>query len=296
MSYPLVSVVIPCYNHELFIQESIQSVIDQTYENIELIIIDDGSKDNSVLKILEMIRICQQRFVRFEFRSRPNQGLSSTLNEAASWCQGKYFSALASDDQILEDKTAIQVSFLEDNDDISAVFGGVKLVDNNNLELCKWVTEERLYGFKEIIMHEHVLPAPTQMVRLELIRKIGGYNSNLLIEDWYMWLKLSQNGKIFYLSQIFALYRQHDSNISKNLTKIHQGRLDVLDCFKDHPSYKKAIKKVKWLNVQDKLIVNKNPIYFLILLMINPKKTAIKSIGYCEKRLIKLFGAIVDKG
>ena len=94
---PLVSVVIPCYNHESFVQDSIQSVIDQTYQNIELIIIDDGSKDGSVEKIKEMIPACQERFIRFEFRHRPNKGLSATLNEALEWCEGEFFSPLASD-------------------------------------------------------------------------------------------------------------------------------------------------------------------------------------------------------
>ena len=70
----LVSVVIPCYNHEKFIQDCIQSVIDQTYQNIELIIIDDGSKDSSVEIIEKMLPACEQRFVRFEFRNRPNKG------------------------------------------------------------------------------------------------------------------------------------------------------------------------------------------------------------------------------
>ena len=64
---PLVSIVIPCYNHENFVQDCIQSVIDQTYQNIELIIIDDGSKDNSILKILDMVDLCKSRFVNFEF-------------------------------------------------------------------------------------------------------------------------------------------------------------------------------------------------------------------------------------
>ena len=94
---PLVSVVIPCYNHEKFVQDCIQSVIDQTYPNIELIIIDDGSKDGSVEKIQEMIVACEQRFTRFEFRHRQNKGLSATLNEALEWCNGVYLSAIASD-------------------------------------------------------------------------------------------------------------------------------------------------------------------------------------------------------
>lgn len=67
---PLVSVVIPCYSHGNFVQDCIQSVISQTYQNIELIIIDDGSKDNSISKIEEMIEKCEKRFVRFEFRHR----------------------------------------------------------------------------------------------------------------------------------------------------------------------------------------------------------------------------------
>lgn len=284
-SQPLVSVVIPSYNHEQFVQDSIQSVIDQTYENIELIIIDDGSKDGSLEKIQKMVDICEQRFARFEFRHRANIGLSATLNEALEWCEGKYFSPIASDDIMLKDKTATQVSFLEQNDDTAAVFGGVKLIDNNNMELNERVTEERSYSFKEIIMHEHDLPAPTQMARLELIKKIGGYESNLFIEDWYMWLKLSQNGRIFYLSQIFTLYRQHDSNISKNLTKIHQGRFDVLNNFKDSNYYKASLKNIKWINMHENFIKNKDSKNLVMMFSIDFVKTSRKILYQLKKRL-----------
>ena len=286
---PLVSVVIPCYNHEQFVQDSIQSVIDQTYENIELIIIDDGSTDNSVSKIQEMVVICEQRFVNFEFRSRLNVGLSATLNESLEWCRGKYYSAIASDDEMLNEKTTIQVSFLEKNLDCVAVFGGVKIINNNKEIINEQLNRDKQYSFKEIIMHEHDLPAPTQMIRLIAVKKVGGYDARLYIEDWYMWLKLTERGNIFYISEVFALYRQHDNNISHNLTKMHQGRFEVIECFRGYPSYKKAIKNVKWLNAQDKLIISKNPIYFLKLFKINPKKVTVKSYENCKKRLIKLF-------
>ena len=69
---PLVTVMIPCYNHEKYIKESIQSVIDQTYSRLELIVIDDGSKDNSVQKIEEMRLACEQRFEFFKFIFREN--------------------------------------------------------------------------------------------------------------------------------------------------------------------------------------------------------------------------------
>ncbi|HCJ7896604.1 TPA: glycosyltransferase family 2 protein, partial [Acinetobacter baumannii] len=123
---PLVSIIIPCYNHANFVQDCIQSVIAQTYQNIELIIIDDGSKDETVEKIQKLVTQCTERFVKFEFRHRPNKGLSATLNEALEWCQGEYFSAIASDDMMLNDKIEIQIDFLKNSIDstIVGVFGG----------------------------------------------------------------------------------------------------------------------------------------------------------------------------
>ncbi len=247
---PLVSVFIPCYNHDEFVQESIQSVIDQTYDNIELIIIDDGSKDDSVAKIKAMSAACKQRFVRFEFRYRENKGLSSTLNEALAWCTGEYFAPLASDDMILQDKTSTQVAFLEANTDILAVCGAAILIDKNKEPLPVKEKPERTYDFESIIMHKFYLPAATQMIRSEAVRQVGGFNPSIVLEDWYMWLKLSEIGHIHYLPQVFAVYRQHDHNFSKNSEKMWQGRIEVLNCFKHSKYYTKAIRRVEWLNAR----------------------------------------------
>ena len=251
-SKPLVSIVIPCYNHEKFVKDTIQSVIDQTYLNIELIIIDDGSTDSSVSIIEEMIEQCEQRFVRFKFKNRSNKGLSATLNEAIIWCEGEYYSALASDDIIFKDKTQIQVELLSENKNIVAVHGGVILINDNNEEGDTWISETRVYSFKDIILHEHNLPAPTQMARLESIKKAGCYDPNIIIEDWYMLLKLSEFGDILYIDHFFAYYRQHDSNMSKNMLKIHQGRLEVIACFKNSKHYQKAFHNIKWINANEK--------------------------------------------
>ena len=129
---PLVSVVIPCYNHEQFVQDCIQSVIDQTYENIELIIIDDGSKDNSIQKIQEKITVCEKRFVNFKFIYRKNKGLCATLNEAILLCSGKYLSLIASDDQMLPEKTSIQVEYMNSDSNIIAHMGGVYWIDEDS--------------------------------------------------------------------------------------------------------------------------------------------------------------------
>lgn len=251
---PLVSVVIPCYNHENFVQDCIQSVIDQTYENIELIIIDDGSNDNSVHKIQEITSLCEERFVRFEFRHRPNKGLCNTLNEALEWCQGEYYSVIASDDMMLKNKTALQVGFLNKNKNILAVFGGVKLIDENNIELSERLNQSEIYDFKKIIMHEHDLPAPTQMIRLNILKELGGYNPNILIEDWYMWLKLSSIGNLYYMNDLLCLYRQHENNTSKKIKLIQKGRFDVLIHFKDSIYYNNAYKNIEWMNKLENIL------------------------------------------
>lgn len=248
---PLVSVVIPCYNHEQFVQDSIQSVIDQTYKNIELIIIDDGSKDGSVEKIQEMVDLCEKRFTRFEFRSRPNKGLSSTLNEALEWCEGKYFSALASDDIMLKLKTNTQVDFLEKKSVFAAVFGSVTIIDNNNEILSDWIVKNKEWNFNEIIMHRHELLAPTAMIRMEVIKSIGGYNTNFYIEDWFMWLKISKQKSLYSTSEKFSLYRSHDENSSKHLGKMHKARLEILKEYEDERLYKRALKNILWLNFRE---------------------------------------------
>lgn len=257
MRQPLVSVVIPCYNHENFVQDCIQSVIDQTYENIELIIIDDGSKDDSVEKIQQMIPLCEQRFRRFEFRTRSNIGLSATLNEALDWCEGKYYSAIASDDQFIETKTVIQVDYLESNIDVAAVLGGVYWIDNSNQILGKKFSKKKFYSFKEIFLLEHNLNVCTQMTRLDTIKKLGGYKEGFLVEDWYMWLKLAQKGNVVNLPMIFTKYRKHDSNTINNGHIIYTGLMQTVFEYKDHYLYFRALKKIIWLYVASIILVDK---------------------------------------
>ncbi|AHG74143.1 Glycosyl transferase, group 2 [Mannheimia sp. USDA-ARS-USMARC-1261] len=235
---PLVSVVIPCYNHERYVQECIQSVIDQTYQNIELIIIDDGSRDHSVEKINQLIEKCKNRFVRFEFRYRENKGLSKTLNEAIDWCRGKYFCAIASDDKMLPYKTELQVQFLETHTDVVAVFGGINQIDDDSQVVRTIYPKSHYYVFDEIARFEHTLPAPTQMLRLDALRKIGKYHPEIRLEDWYSYLKLTQDGStIAVIGDIICDYRRHEKNTSKNMNLMME-KIDIIKLVtKDYDKY-----------------------------------------------------------
>lgn len=270
MSQPLVSVIIPSYNHEKFISEAIQSIIDQDYPNIEFIIIDDGSQDNSVNIIESFREICEDRFVRFEFRHRPNKGLCATLNEALEWVQGEYLCTVASDDIWMKEKTSLQVQYLKDNPNTVAVFGNMTLIDENGKIIEEGKVSFKRYLFADIFLHNSCIPTPTNMSRTIDIKNTGGFNPNLIIEDWYMWLKLAESGDYLdHLPNTLAYYRRHGENLSSKSLLMHDGRLEIVKKFSSHKQYKKALKKVYYIALQE----ISPPSYNLI-------KSAIKDIPF----------------
>lgn len=237
---PLVSIVIPCYNHAQFVQETIQSVIDQDYENIELIIIDDGSKDNSVEVIQEMIPACEERFVRFEFRYRPNKGLCATLNEALEWCEGEYFSPLASDDIALPHKTSFLIKKHQQYD-AAVVFGSARKfnIEKEGKDLllnCE-------HTLKDLMFIKSMPAAPASLMRTDIICNVGGFLEGVALEDLYMWLKLTSNGeKLYSFPEVVVKYRDHEANTIKQFEFMHKQRLKVLELFSSVPYYKEARK------------------------------------------------------
>jgi len=238
---PLVSVVIPCYNHEFYIKECILSVVAQDYRNIELMVIDDGSKDSSV-QVIEGIRdLCEDRFTRFKFIHRENKGLCNTLNEALEWCEGTYYSALASDDVWLPFKLGMQVKYLEMHPEVIAVFGGITLIDEHGHVLRK-IEKPGSFGFKEIFLNRYFLPTPTALVRRQELQAIG-YDPLIKIEDWNMWLKLSKQTKkqLVSLKESVTLYRQHSDNMSGDAGMMYREGRKILSQFRDDVDYEQSL-------------------------------------------------------
>ena len=107
-SEPLISVAVPAYNHGRFIRECLTSVRNQTYENLELVVIDDGSPDDTAQEVERFLRDHEARFSRTVFRSRPNRGVSATSNECIRLCRGNGSISSDRDDLLREDKVAVQ--------------------------------------------------------------------------------------------------------------------------------------------------------------------------------------------
>lgn len=252
MSAPLVSIVIPSYNHEKYIEECIVSIIAQAYENIELIVIDDGSQDCSVEKIKELELKCKNRFARFEFRSRENKGLCATLNEGIEWCEGEYYCAIASDDLMLPEKTSKQVEHLQKNSECIAVFGGLNVIDSNGNIFRTKPSKAGSYKFSDILLVKHSFATPTQMIRLDALKTVGLYPEGLYIEDWYMWLKLTQCGaRMDDLGEVLAAYRRHGSNMSSQLARMDSARRVIINSYKDSEFYVRALATSKLSSAMD---------------------------------------------
>ncbi|RZL15380.1 MAG: glycosyltransferase [Pedobacter sp.] len=237
----LVSVIIPCYNHERFVAEAINSVLTQSYSNIELIVVDDGSSDGSV-SVIEGL----QKEHGFKFHAQQNRGLSATLNWAISTqVKGKYTCIVASDDYWANDKIALQVNYMEANPKYTVVFSNAYFV-NNESEITGEFNEKRLKHnctFEDLILDKCGIPALTTMMRTTIYRDAGLYDETLAMEDWDLWLRISAIGKIAYLPEKTAYYRTHDTNISSNYELMMQNRMQILDKWKDQfpEIYSKAV-------------------------------------------------------
>lgn len=239
---PLVTMVVPCYNHEQYVQSCLASIIKQDYQNIELIVIDDGSADESVERIQAMVAACEQRFVRFEFRHRPNKGLAATLNEAIQWARGTFFATIASDDLLLERKTSTLVRSLVAETDVAGAFAGCETIDEEGLITGTLRPSARYYSFSEVITHRYVILAPTQLLRLDAIREVGCYRPDVYIEDWYMWLALTSRGyRLKVVPDVLVQYRLHDTNMSKNALRRYESSRSILEPYKKHPLYEEAL-------------------------------------------------------
>jgi len=241
---PLVSVVVPCYNHEKYVKETIESIINQTYKNIELIVIDDGSKDNSV-NIIDNL----QKEYNFTFIHRANKGLSSTLNEAISLSKGKYITVCASDDMYLYNKITTQVEFMENNPNLGMCFGKVIVFDDfSNEKFLDIPNTKGGWIFNDLIVNNFFIPAISVLIKKEVLNKVGLFDESLWVEDWDMWLRISNKYEVGFINEYFAYYRQHDSNSSKQGWKLYKAKKQALNKWNnlDNYNYILNIWKIKW--------------------------------------------------
>lgn len=208
-----ISVIIPSYNHESFIKIAIQSVLDQTYRDFELLIADDGSVDGSweIIKSFKDTRITSYRF-------DTNMGAAETVNFLIGKAEGKYIALLNSDDYWHKDKLESQYYFLEQNPDYSACFTNARIVDEKGLSLqenqTQWINifkscnSSRGEWLHKFFFEINNLCHPSVMIRKQTLELTGLYNPCFKqLPDFDMWIKLLKHSSIYVLDDYLTYFR-----------------------------------------------------------------------------------------
>ena len=222
---PLVSVIISSYNHAQYVREALMSVQAQTYPNIELIIIDDGSTDETA-QIIEQTLSTFDRDLHVVFECQQNVGICSTLNHALVLCKGTYVQFLASDDAYLPEKTERSVAALRSSDyDVAAVYCDGFLIDERSRRRGIFSNKYRVPLGRDThreLLISNWLPAMGILYRFDVLVALGGFDPELKFEDWDLLLRLTKGHRIERIPDKLFLYRVHPSNITKNVALMEE--------------------------------------------------------------------------
>ena len=315
--FPLVSVLIPAYNHEKFISSTIYSIIQQTYKNIELIVIDDGSTDSTWNVLLGLKTVCEKRFVRVDFQTQGNAGTCITLNRLLEKSRGDFICIVASDDCMAHQACERMISFFSDHPDYMLVVGDNEIIDaegkkaywdrNRNLvynrEKANFFTvadfwqhltginfsSEEFGSYQKLFFTNHVPNG--YMIRKSIFDKIRGFTTEAPLEDWYLMLQIAKYGKMKFLNEVLFFYRWHEGNTVKNKEKMNKLTN------KTREYEKKILSEIdisSVLNNVKNFIINgyeykrKSFLYIFDIVYIMTVKCRVKEIRILNKTLFKI--------
>lgn len=205
----LVSVIIPTYNRAAFIGASIRSVLEQTYSNLELIVVDDGSTDDTDSVV------AAYSDPRFRYVRQPNRGRSNARNHALSLAKGKFITFLDSDDMYLPDKVQSQVNYLRSHPGTGMVYTSAHCVDDQGEMLPnKYLASVSGLIYESIAFFTPVtITLPTVMTYKEVFDHVGGFDEKMYrFEDTDMWRRISKYCRIDAMQDYTCLLRTHDDN------------------------------------------------------------------------------------
>lgn len=208
---PLVSVIMPVYNAEKFIQEAVNSVLRQTYKNLELIIVDDASTDGS-LGIIEKYSDPRIRI----YRNEENRGISYSTNRAISSSRGKYIALLDDDDIAVCNRIRLQVDFMEQNEDVDILGGASAEIDSDGqiIKFCNIPRFNPRYIKAVLLFNCMDFYNGTAMIRKKFIEEHNlQYSENCYgMQDLKFYMESSKYGKITTIGNLLLYHRIHEKS------------------------------------------------------------------------------------
>ena len=236
----LFSVIIPTYNRKQFIIEAIDSVLNQTYENWEICIVDDGSTDNTYEEIEYLLKN-----PKIKYKYQENAGQSVARNNAILLSTGQYVCFLDSDNIWLYNRLEIASCYIENNPHADVIYGDSITIDINGKEL----TRKKIQKFSGRITHEllkdNFVSMNAALAKRECFEELGMFNEqDRLAEDYELWLRFSTQYSFLYVPEFMAKYRVMDDQLSTDKDKRFFANESIIKKFKK--TYPLCLSNFEW--------------------------------------------------
>jgi len=234
---PKVSIIIPTYNSSLFIKRAIDSAINKTFKDWELLIVDDCSKDNTMELVSEFIK--QDPRIKLLKTPENSGGPAMPKNIGIENAQGEYVAFLDHDDEWLPEKLEKQLVVFENSEDekLGIVSCFINIIDNNGRLISKHHENYKEKVLEHIVKRNFIFTSSCVLTRLEIIKNVGLFDTNLKIaDDFDMWLRMAKMGYNFnYISEYLINYIAHGGNAcygnnkkdTQEFIKIYEKHMDV---------------------------------------------------------------------
>jgi alpha-1,3-rhamnosyltransferase len=241
-----ITIGIMTYNQENFIEDTLQSIIDQSYNNIELLILDDHSLDRTLAKIHGMNKLLKDRFVHYRLLiHKENSGnISANINELLRNAHGDYFKCIGGDDLLLPNYCMAAVKAFESDQSIEYVFSDMCIVDGDYRYGQEYDVTHRYMHYSvpdepnklfNRLLYGNYLPAPSFLFKTDMLKQIGGFDEEFTMEDYPMWLKLSHAGiQHCYIEKPYVLYRVTGMSLSRCSMEEHKIRMKRVEYIADN--------------------------------------------------------------
>ena len=224
MPAPLISVIVPCYNYGHFLAEALASITAGSLQ-VEIVIIDDGSTDQTPDVVATFDTACDVRFIR-----QQNAGLSAARNRGIRESRGRYLVFLDADDRLAPGGLEIGAAMLDEHPEAAFVFGRCMLMDASG-ELQSTPAQARIVRdlYRELLRRNYIWTPSVVMFRREAVEKAGGFNPRVnAAADYELYLHIARHHPVWDHGQVVAHYRRHEGNMSLDAGRMLKETLAVI--------------------------------------------------------------------
>lgn len=254
--YPLVTIGVPFFNAQKYIIETLESIRLQTYSNIQLVLLDDCSTDDSFKLVREWLSVHGSRFAEVALlRNEENKGTSYSCRRLQKAATGEFFAKLDADDIMLPEKTSRQVEFLFSHPDAALVYANTQLIDSEGrllkedyFAVQKFRAVVDSLGPSGFVFHqlivEDFIPNSSVLIRRNRLEEIGGYDETLFTEDWDLWLRICKKHPVLFMQGYFSQYRIHPQSVMRKRSSLVKNYLSCIKAVMKHRNISKQCDQI----------------------------------------------------